>query len=1033
MRRCSIVARPDSAAAVPLFTPTSARRRLRGSLAALALALAATFGQPAGAGVVDGLIHYAPFDNGSPKDVVGNRPGTPGGTPVYRTSTGIIGTYVNLTNNTTDAETFLSWDDPTPATDNFTVQVWLRSPSFVNGQAADDVAFLANKDWDSGSSQGWVTAMGASGNFQWNFRGPPTGRSDFDPGSPNAKIEDGGWHHLVTTYDRAGFAIFYVDGSEVGRVNISAAAGNSLRPLEPGVLGLANDNTLNYDRGSGSTANGDFDEVAVWNRELAPGEISRIYTAGRAGIGLRDVPEPTTAFVSELSPKDGVSGSSPAALFSATILDAATALNPASVKVYLDGSLLATTVNSDAGTNTIKGRPATLLPPLSTHTYRLEFADNGSPVTRKTNIVNFGIGLYLNYLLPPPIALETFESATEGGLPAGWVATNATTSITPGLNLDDYNSDSYLDWVVISSNRFATVFDTRRLNTPLAATNGAVLGSLVNGNIIYAESDNRNGNQVQILFSPDYNMTGRTNVYLSFHSIYEQNQDSAGSVEYSIDGGLTWLPVLYMIDGPDIIRDGNGAIDAVATLNAARGDQAFGQSYGSFIGATVTADLAPYISARVNDNASESKRLEFFRLPQADNKSAVRLRFGQSGTGSWYFGLDDVGFYSITQVSPPYVTISPTNQVETAGNSAEFAPTVIGIGPFTYQWQHDGVDLPGKTQDLLTLHNLTSADTGSYRVKVGYLGGSTNSPSVTLTVLPATVAPVTGQWDFESYDLTATMGADLEFSDVNVEINTGFNASDAVPLPDLNDGKPASILSFPGALVGGPNPGYRMRHRIAANGGGARVNQYTLILDILYPAASAIGERSILQTSSSNSDNRDIAVGTDNGIGVSGGFQGKLLPDTWARVAFAVDLSGPGAHPVMAKFINGVKVGQQLLTEGVDGRWSLNAASDVDPVALLFADDNVDVQPGHVSSIQIRAGRLSDSDIAKLGGPKSTKIPGAIKVTRNTDGSLTIRWSGGVVLQSADAPTGPWGDVTGATSPARITATAVKKFYRPKL
>src|SRR6185436_6001593 len=106
------------------------------------------------------------------------------------------------------------------------------------------------------------------------------------------------------------------------------------------------------------------------------------------------------------------------------------------------------------------------------------------------------------------------------------------------------------------------------------------------------------------------------------------------------------------------------------------------------------------------------------------------------------------------------------------------------------------------------------------------------------------------------------------------------------------------------------------------------------------------------------------------GIGVSGGFEGTLQPDVWQRIAFAVDLSGPGASPVMAKFINGVKVGQQLLTEGRDGRWSLKPATDpTTPWALLFADDNIEVQPGFVSSIQIRNDRLSDEAIRRLGGP----------------------------------------------------------------
>ena len=44
--------------------------------------------------------------------------------------------------------------------------------------------------------------------------------------------------------------------------------------------------------------------------------------------------------------------------------------------------------------------------------------------------------------------------------------------------------------------------------------------------------------------------------------------------------------------------------------------------------------------------------LALFRLPQADGRPAVRLRFGHAGTDSWYFGIDDVGLYAISGTAP---------------------------------------------------------------------------------------------------------------------------------------------------------------------------------------------------------------------------------------------------------------------------------------------------------------------------------------------------------------------------------------------
>jgi hypothetical protein len=992
---------------------------------------------PASAAVTDGLIFYTPFTASSPDDVTGGKVGTTGGTPEFLTS-GIIGSYVRLTNDATLPETHVYWEDPTPEFDNFTIQVWVRSSSLVNGQSSGDPSILANKNWGSGGNVGWVVALGSStgplGRFQWNFRAQPAARADFDPGADNSTVQDGTWRHVVITHDRAGLATFYVDGVNVGTASIATGAGFSVLPSVPGIMALGTDNTLNYENGNGSTANGDFDEVAVWNRVLFPGEVARIHTAGRAGQSILNVPEPTTPFVSEIAPTDGARDYTPEGGFRAVIVDASTALNPSSVRLYLDGNVVSHTLTSaGAGTNVIAFRPAASLAPESSHEYRLEFADNGSPAVTRTNRYAFTVGNYVSLFVPTPIALETFDAVAEESLPAGWSVTNATSTIVAGPDLNNVDSDSYLNWVVISSNRFATVFDQRRLNKTLVVTNGSVVGSLISGNFAYAESDNRGGSQVQMLFSPDFDLTGQTNIYLSFHSIYEQNQDSIGAVEYSIDEGVTWLPALYMIDQVDVYRNDSGEVDAERTLNTPDADgAAYGQSYGTFIGATVSPALAPFISPRVNDNPTESKRVEFLRLAQADNQAKVRLRFMQAGTGSWYFGIDNVGLYSVTRVAPPNARVVPTNVVESFGNDVLLTTTIGGIGPFSYQWQRNGVNLAGQQSATLLLTNARPTDAGSYSVVVGYFGGTTNSTAGAVTVTDPVNALVTGQWDFENFDLSATCGRAMEYSSTAVEFDTGFSTSDFFGLPDLN-GQPVRMMSFPGVPPsGGIMGGYLMRHGIPANGGGARVNKYTLIMDIAYPTNSHNLERAILQTNPGNNDNRDIAIGANNGVGVSGGFQGAFQSDVWQRIAFAVDLTSP-AGPVMAKFINGVKVGQQVLTEGRDGRWSLAPSTDAaTPWALLFADDTTEVQPGYVSSIQIRDNRLSDEMIRRLGGPSRFKIPGCINVNR-AGNTVTIDWTGGVALQSADNLNGPWADVAGAASPLTVIGPTGQRFYRPKL
>ena len=265
--------------------------------------------------------------------------------------------------------------------------------------------------------------------------------------------------------------------------------------------------------------------------------------------------------------------------------------------------------------------------------------------------------------------------------------------------------------------------------------NGQLLDRLVHGNLLYGESDQRGGSQVQVAFSPDFNLTGRSNVFVAWNSTYEQNQDSLGSAEYSIDGGVTWQPIVYMVDdrdpAQDLVRSPDGSTDALATFGTPRGNQAYGLAYSNFIGAVVSTNLAPFISGRIDDDFIESKRVQLHRLPLADNQPAVRLRFGQAGTASWYFGIDDLGFYSI---NTPVINTQPQSQTVDAGTPVTFSVRAVGSPPFTYQWQFNGADISGATGSNYTISSVSPTNAGQYQVVVANADGPTSSGVAVLTV-----------------------------------------------------------------------------------------------------------------------------------------------------------------------------------------------------------------------------------------------------------------------------------------------------------
>ncbi|HPD28647.1 MAG TPA: metallophosphoesterase [Phycisphaerae bacterium] len=230
-----------------------------------------------------------------------------------------------------------------------------------------------------------------------------------------------------------------------------------------------------------------------------------------------------------------------------------------------------------------------------------------------------------------------------------------------------------------------------------------------------------------------------------------------------------------------------------------------------------------------------------------------------------------------------------------------------------------------------------------------------------------------GQWDFDGGDLSATSGVAMEYYGGTTASKTQFGTTVSFGIPNIA-GSVASVMKFPACL---PSEGYVMHTNAPGNGGGIYINQYSLVLDLLYPAASTNAWRAILQTSRTNGNDADFFVGNGtttpnaNGIGVAGQYHGAIQPNTWYRVAVTVDLT----TLTMAKYINGSLVGVQSLADSLDGRWSLYSTNTAPDWLLLFADNDNDTKTGYVNSIQFRDYVMSAPEIAELGGPSANGIP----------------------------------------------------------
>jgi hypothetical protein len=85
-------------------------------------------------------------------------------------------------------------------------------------------------------------------------------------------------------------------------------------------------------------------------------------------------------------------------------------------------------------------------------------------------------------------------------------------------------------------------------------------------------------------------------------------------------------------------------------------------------------------------------------------------------------------------LAPPAITAQPQSRTNDYGTTATFVVGASGTEPLTYQWRKGGIDLPARTDAILTLANVGRHDAGNYAVLVTNLLGSTLSSNAWLAV-----------------------------------------------------------------------------------------------------------------------------------------------------------------------------------------------------------------------------------------------------------------------------------------------------------
>ncbi len=144
----------------------------------------------------------------------------------------------------------------------------------------------------------------------------------------------------------------------------------------------------------------------------------------------------------------------------------------------------------------------------------------------------------------------------------------------------------------------------------------------------------------------------------------------------------------------------------------------------------------------------------WIRLLDPTNNSAAAFASGISqpvdlkvaADGSLYYL--SIGSAAVFRVQfpanqmPPTITVQPSNQIVTEGQSATFTVSANGSAPLSYQWQRNTVDIAGATASSYTISSATLADNGArFRCVVtnGFGNATSNEATLTVTSVPPTL------------------------------------------------------------------------------------------------------------------------------------------------------------------------------------------------------------------------------------------------------------------------------------------------------
>lgn len=331
--------------------------------------------------------------------------------------------------------------------------------------------------------------------------------------------------------------------------------------------------------------------------------------------------------------------------------------------------------------------------------------------------------------------------------------------------------------------------------------------------------------------------------------------------------------------------------------------------------------------------------------------------------------IDNIAIVPVPSGTAPFITRNPVATAAYVGDDVTFSAQVLGSLPLGYQWLKDGVALAGATSPTLILSEVQTTAAGDYSLQASNAAGTNTTPVVHLTVNQR----IPGLF------------------------NTGVD-DNHVALPD-----------------------------------GEIDQHYLLVVNPHIESTDAIVQDSTVFPISDGTWLRDTAISKWIGpefntvAGAVGLYTYRTFIDLTGRDPRSVSILGRWATDNAGRdiLVNGVSTGNpQSPAFNAYTAFSIygtNVTFTAGANTLDFIVENVDA----IGYTGLRVEILQSNSL-----PAGSEA--ILQISLSGD-SVTLSWTGASAeqqLQSAPALSGPWTDVTGATSPFTTPTTASTLYYR---